>query len=181
MVARLLLLGLLACAQAACDADGGGPRFLDGGTGGSAGGGGAGHVPPDLVGTWSIGTLLATEFQDIQTGAFSDPTGNTESWAFAADGTFTHGLYVQVAFGACTSRVYAYEEGVAVVDDDLLSTTPRAGRLIGKDNCNEENNYDRAPNLVPRRQRWRIDAELGGFYLKLTPEGGVTSGFRKME
>lgn len=175
--ACLLALGS-ACVQLGTDRDdddagtpGLGNNDSDGGNGGPDGSGGSGgsddsdggdvepgHIPAELVGTWSIST----------SGEYV--SGRSE-YAFAAAGTYT----VSTLLDTKSECIFTHTEGVANAVGNQLTLTPQKTQRRKSPNCDAVTPFDDVAVAEPTTYTWEIRQEDSWTFLDLTDDDGTVS------
>jgi hypothetical protein len=121
-----------------------------------------------LVGSWFFGSVPAVGYYNPVTGSWAPPTGGGVRYQFRADGSYTYNLLIQSSVFGCTTSAFVYTEGRYHLEGQVLMLVPTLSRLKGEDNCNPQNNYERAGRLEPRYYLWQVGVDEGVVVLALT-------------
>lgn len=96
---------------------------------------GGGATPAELQGAWYAGRGGTTAPYDPSTGSWGMPSGSGLVYVFEPGGTYTKAFQSYESSGGCTTGFTAFESGVLVADDQVLTTRPSSGRLVYRATC----------------------------------------------
>lgn len=100
-------------------------------------------VPAKFVGTWYTGSVSLSNFYNSTTGHWSNAVGNGSFYRFSQDGTFEFGWQMHVSLYGCTNIGMVYRRGTVSVQDSVLVLYDQYSRVMGQDNCNASQNYEK--------------------------------------
>jgi hypothetical protein len=138
-------------------------------------------TPSALVGEWIYGVMSPTDFHDAYTGEWLDNAyGTSVLFGFTADGRYTQDILIYSSIGGCRTQIFVHNEGTTTVNGDEIRVYPTQGRIVSKDSCNQQHNYDRPDDLAAKRgdlYTWEFEqSEVDGrTYLIIHIDGNEAS------
>jgi hypothetical protein len=135
----------------------------------------AGNVPSALVGSWNEAAASGSQYCDPNGGGCTSAYGGSETYAFAANGTFTYSQLLEANLYGCIIKTFLYATGALTVNGDRLTLTPRSARNVVTKTCGRST--DEQLTLDASSYRWRVArASDGSSGLYLTSSDGEEAG-----
>jgi len=145
-------------------------------------------TPSELVGTWVHGLISPTDFYDANSGEWIDNAyGTAVLFTFTADGRYTQDILIKTSAYSCRTQVFIHDEGTTAIDGNEIRVYPTKGRVISRDNCNDQFNYDRADDIAgkqgdPYLWDFQVNPDDGQTYLTIdVGASGSVAYFRPAE
>jgi hypothetical protein len=153
----LVSLGVAAFLFAGCPKSDDNPLAPEGGAGSTP----QTAVPEEFVGTWYNGSVSLSNFYNSSTGEWTNAVGSGSFYRFFQDGTFEFGWQMHVSLYGCSNTGMVYRRGTVAARDSILVLYDRFSRVMGQDNCNASQNYEKAGTIStetlviqPGRDEW---------------------------
>jgi hypothetical protein len=127
--------------------------------------------PSFLVGKWRITAASGQQCDDL--GHCTPAYGGSESYTFAADGSFEYAQYLASNLNGCQLVTFLHVLGAAAVEDQTITLTSTSAHNKKQDGCGETTDQDL--QLDPASYTWRLTWTGTAEQLELTSSAG-TSG-----
>jgi len=135
----------------------------------------SGVVPAALVGTWSEAAATGSQYCDPNGGGCTAAYGGSESYTFAANGTFVYSQLLEANLYGCVIKTFLYATGTLTVTGARLTLAPKSARNVVTKTCGRGS--DEQLTLEPSSYGWRVArGEDGSMGLYLTSSDGDESG-----
>lgn len=128
--------------------------------------GSGGGVPPILVGTWNEAAASGSQYCDPNGGGCTSTYGGSESYTFAANGTFVYSQLLEANLYGCIIKTFLYASGTLTVSGARLTLTPTLARNKVTKTCGRST--DEQLTLDPSNYGWRVvrgGGDAAGLYL----------------
>jgi hypothetical protein len=136
--------------------------------------GSSGGVPAALVGTWGQ-AASGSQYCDPNGGGCTSAYGGSESYVFAANGTFTYSQLLEANLYGCIIKTFLYATGTLTVNGARLTLTPKSARNTVTKTCGRST--DERLTLDPSSYGWRVARTAdGSMGLYLTSSDGEEAG-----
>lgn len=132
-------------------------------------------VPAVLVGTWSEAAATGSQYCDPNGGGCTAAYGGSESYVFAANGTFVYSQLLEANLYGCVIKTFLYATGTLTVTGARLTLAPKSARNVVTKTCGAAT--DEQLTLDPSSYGWRVAREADGSTgLYLTSSDGDEAG-----
>lgn len=132
-------------------------------------------IPAVLVGTWSEAAATGSQYCDPNGGGCTPAYGGSESYVFAANGTFVYSQLLEANLYGCVIKTFLYATGTLTVTGARLTLAPKSARNVVTKTCG--GGSDEQLTLAPSSYGWRVAREADGSTgLYLTSSDGDESG-----
>ncbi|MEQ1606509.1 MAG: hypothetical protein ABL999_16735 [Pyrinomonadaceae bacterium] len=107
----------------------------------------------DLAGIWRTGGMSMIGERNTVTGSTTPSNGNTQKYAFSANGSFTFTGYLQSTMYGCTTALFNDKRGRYAIDGDQLTLTPSKNFWRNTNSCSPSSTKERNYTLDPETFR----------------------------
>jgi len=137
--------------------------------------GSSGGVPSALVGAWNEAAASGSRYCDPNGGGCTSTYGGSETYTFAANGTFVYSQLLEANLYGCIIKTFLYATGTLTVNGARLTLTPSSARNQVTRTCGR--GTDEQLTLDPSSYGWRVArASDGSAGLYLTSADGEEAG-----
>ncbi len=132
-------------------------------------------IPAVLVGTWREAAATGSQYCDPNGGGCTPAYGGSESYTFAANGTFVYSQLLEANLYGCVIKTFLYATGTLTVTGARLTLAPTSARNVVTKTCG--GGTDEQLTLDASSYGWRVvRGDDGSTGLYLTASDGEESG-----
>ena len=130
-----------------------------------------------VLGRWTSGRVSSIQYQDAATGRAAPTNGNSFSFDFRADGTYSFTGLMQSVVHQCTTTMFSNESGIYMVKGSALSLRPEKNPYKMTNSCTPSLNREAPGKLVNRSFTVRFYRDGQWTRLELKDEAGSVQTF----